>query len=107
MEWYSIEYLYPLAFKRFVEVMFPNVGLITISILENYDIKKLYKFFDEEGVFLTIETYKPYQWVFTISLSNGIVVGPTKESKKTRENCEIEGFSECFRILEKKIKDKK
>jgi hypothetical protein len=106
MEWYFIEYIHPNAFNRFVKTMFPNIGLLTTSSLENYDIKKLYKFFDDEGIYLTIEMYNPHQWVFSISLNNGVVFGPTKESKKTREECELTGFRECFQILEKKIKDK-
>jgi hypothetical protein len=107
MEWYTIEYLYPNSFKKFVDKMFPNVGLLSLSTLEYYDTKKLYRFFDEEGVYLTIEMYNPHQWVFSVSLDNGIVFGPTKESRKTREETECEGFLECFKILDRKIKDKK
>ena len=49
--------------------------------------------------------YNPKQWVFSISLQSGIVFGPTQESKFTREETETEGFTECFRILDKKLKD--
>jgi hypothetical protein len=35
-----------------------------------------------------------------------MVFGPGNESKTNREDIEFEGFLECFRILEKKIKDK-
>ena len=105
MDWYMIEFLHPNALKRFTEVMFPNIGIISLSTLHDYDVKKLYQFFDKEGIFLTTEMYNPNQWVFTISLYNGIVFGPTQESKKTREDIEFEGFLECFRILEKIIKD--
>jgi hypothetical protein len=45
--------------------------------------------------------YNPHQWVFSISLHNGIVFGPTQESKKTREEAEEDGFFECFRVLDK------
>lgn len=107
MDWYSIEYLYPNSFKKFVDKMFPNVGILSLSTLEFYDIKKLYSFFDGEGVYLTIEMYNKYQWVFSVSLDNGIVFGLARESKKTREETEIEGFMECFKILDRKIKDKK
>lgn len=107
MEWYTIEFLYPKAFNKFVKTMFPNVGLLTVSTLENYDIKKLYKFFDEEGIYLTLEMYNPHQWVCSISLENGIVFGPTIESRTTREDCETEGFFECFRILEKIMNETK
>ena len=105
MDWYVIEYLYPTAFQRFKDTMFPNVGVISLSTLGLYDSKKLYQFFDKEGVYLTVEMYNPYQWVFTISLKNGIVFGPTQESKVTREETETDGFIECFRILDKKLKD--
>lgn len=103
MDWYCINFLYPTAFSRFGETMFPNVGILSISTLECYDVKKLYRFFDKEGIFLTIEMYNPHQWVCSISLSNGIVIGPTKDSKKTREEIEIDGFFECFKLLDKKL----
>lgn len=86
--------------------MFPNVGVLSLSTLGFYDTKKLYQFFDKEGVFLTFEVYKPCQWVFTVSLKNGIVFGPSQSSSNSREECENEGFLECFKILDKIIKDK-
>ena len=101
IDWYSVEYLYPSSFKKFTNVMFPNVGVLSLSTLEFYDTKKLYYFFDKEGVYLTIEMYNPHQWVFSISLHNGIVFGPTQDSKKTREEAEEDGFFECFRVLDK------
>ena len=101
MDWYSIEYLFPKAFKRFAEVMFPNVGLLSLNTLEFYDTKKLYQFFDKEGLYLTLEMYNPNQWVFSISLHNGVIFGPTQNSKPTREETELGGFLECFRILDK------
>jgi hypothetical protein len=107
IDWYTIEYLYPKAFKEFSKKMFPNVGVLSISSLEFYDTKKLYYFFDKEGVYMTIEMYNPKQWVFSISLHNGIVFGPTQESKTTREETEQCGFIECFKVLDNLIKDKK
>ena len=101
MDWYSIEYLFPKAFKRFAEVMFPNVGLLSLNTLEFYDTKKLYQFFDKEGLYLTLEMYNPNQWVFSISLHNGVIFGPTQNSKPTREETEVDGVLECFRILDK------
>jgi hypothetical protein len=101
MDWYSIEYLYPNALSKFKERMFPNVGVLSLSTLVYYDNKKLYQFFDKEGVYLSIEMYNPRQWVFSISLHNGIVFGPTQESKKSREEAEEDGFFECFRVLDK------
>ncbi len=106
MDWYTIEYLYPNSFGKFIKTMFPNVGVLSLSTLECYDTKKLYRFFDKEGVYLTIEMYNPHQWVFTISLQNGIVFGPTQESKLTREDIECDGFNECFKILDKILRDK-
>jgi hypothetical protein len=106
MDWYVIEYLYPNAFSKFKTTMFPNVGILSISTLGFYDSKKLYQFFDKEGVYLTIEMYTPSQWVFSISLKNGIVFGPTQDSTPTREETETEGFLECFKILDKILKEK-
>jgi hypothetical protein len=106
IDWYSVEYLYPSSFKKFTNIMFPNVGVLSLSTLEFYDTKKLYYFFDKEGVYLTIEMYNPHQWVFSISLANGVVFGPTQDSKTTRSEVEYDGFLECFRILDKLIRDK-
>ena len=69
-------------------------------------MKKLYQFFDKEGVYLTIEMYTPNQWVYTISLQNGFVYGPTNDSKTSRDEIEIDGFNECFRVLDKLIRVK-
>ena len=103
LDWYCIEYLSPSAFKKFNELMFPNIGVLSISTLETYDIKKLYGFFDKQGIYLTLETYKPNQWVYTISLSNGVVFGPTQFSKESRIEIEKDGFFECFKLLDKKL----
>ncbi len=105
MDWYIVQYLYPKAFKRFTDIMFPNVGVISLSTLEFYDVKKLYQFFDKEGVYLNVEMYNPHQWVCSISLHNGIVFGPSQSSKTTRNEIEIDGFLECFKVLDKKISD--
>jgi hypothetical protein len=91
LDWYTINYLYPKSFERFSNVMFPNVGVVSLSTLEFYDAKKLYQFFDKEGVYLNVEMYNPHQWVFSVSLSNGIVFGPTQESKKNREDVVFDG----------------
>jgi hypothetical protein len=34
------------------------------------------------------------------------VFGPTQESKKNREDVEYDGFVECFKIMDKIIRDK-
>jgi hypothetical protein len=105
VDWYIIEYLYPNSLKKFIKTMFPNTGILSISTLEYYDIKRLYHFFDKNGIYLSVEMCNPYQWIFTISLHNGIVFGLTHSSKKTREEAECEGFTECFKIMEKIIFD--
>jgi hypothetical protein len=106
MDWYTIQYLYPESYNRFVKTMFPNVGIISVSTLFYYDTKKLYQFFDKEGIYLTIEMYNPNQWVFTVSLGNGSVYCPIIESKSTREEIETDGFYECFKVLDKLIRVK-
>lgn len=106
MDWYIIEYLYPKSFERFKNTMFPNVGVLSLSTLNLYDSKKLYQFFDKEGIFLNTEMYNLNQWGFTISIKNGIVICPTQSSTQTREESENEGFFECFKILDKLINEK-
>ena len=107
MDWYTIEFLYPESFKKFVVIMFPNLGILSVSTLENYDIKKLYSFFDREGVYLNIEITNQNQCLYSISLSNGAVFGPTQSWKSNRDEVEVDGFSECFKLLDKKIRDLK
>jgi hypothetical protein len=36
-------------------------------------------------------------------LANGVVIGTKNQSKKTREEIEIDGFFECFKLLDKKL----
>lgn len=103
MDWYIIEYLYPRAFKKFTEIMFPNLGVISVSSLDLFDVKKLYNFFDKQGIYLTVELYRPHQWCFTISLQNGMVLSPSSGFKTTRTDSEYEGFIECFKFLDKKL----
>ena len=105
MDWYIVQYLYPNAFQKFIDIMFPNIGVISVSSLTQYEIKRLYHFFDKEGIIMTTESYNTNQWVYTISLSNGIVFGPSQKTLQNRETCEYEGFQECFRILNKKINE--
>ena len=105
MDWYVIQYLYPTALNRFCNTMFPNVGVPCISVLEFYDIKKLYHFFDKQGIYLTVEMITRDMWVYAISLDNGRVIAPCQDSKKRREDIEVEGFYECFRLLESKLRN--
>lgn len=105
MDWYTVEYLYPNALRIFSKMMFPNVGLPCLSVLHYYDIKKLYKFFDKNGIFLTVEMITLNAWVYTISLTQNKICFPCQDSKSNRESVEIEGFYECFKILEEKIRN--
>lgn len=105
MDWYSIRYLYPESFERFSTSMFPNTGIVSLSTLSFYDNKKLYYFFDKEGIFLMVERFNTHLWNYTISLHNGICFGPGNFSKKTREETEDEGFIECFKILDKYLRE--
>lgn len=105
MDWYSIRYLYPESFERFCTIMFPNTGIVSLSTLSYYDNKKLYYFFDREGMFLMVERYNSHLWNYTISLHNGICFGPGNLSKKTREETEDEGFVECFKLLDKYLRE--
>jgi hypothetical protein len=95
--------LYPAAFNKFVEVMFPNTGIESLSTLGVYDFKKLYSFFDKEGIYLIIEMHSKQTWDYCISLSNGFAFAGSTDAKKTREESEIDGFFECFRFLDKKM----
>jgi hypothetical protein len=107
MRWSEIEKNCPDSYNKFVERMFPNLGVISVYVLEYFDIKRLYKFFDENGLYLIVEMYNPKQWQCSISFDNGIVVTPKTESKPCREEIEEEGFTECFKLLDKMLKDKK
>lgn len=102
VDWYYIKNNYPKSFDKFIQNMFPNVGIPCITSLNFFDIKKLYKFFDINGVYLHIEMYSKNQWVFTISF-NGFVIANGIDSKSTREEIEVDGFRECFKMLEKKL----
>ncbi len=104
MDWYTIEYLYPRALDVFAKMMFPNVGLPCLSILHYYDIKKLYKFFDKNGIYLTVEMMTKNNWVYSISLNEGKIFYPCQDSQPNRESIEEQGFMECFGLLEMKLK---
>lgn len=106
MDWNKIQEQYPNGLKELNKTMFPNIGMVSISMYNHLDIKKLYNFFDKKGIFLTVEMLTKNSWVFMISLSNGVVISPQQESKPNRELSELNGFYECFKILEKKINKK-
>jgi hypothetical protein len=99
MDWYIIHHLYPLAMERFSKTMFPNVGVLSISTLTCYDIRKLYHFFDMQGIVLTVEMITKGRWVYTISIEKGAVVSSCGGLQSTRQAIEIEGFIECFNLL--------
>jgi hypothetical protein len=101
MDWYIIEYLYPESFKRFIDVTFPNIGIVSTNSLSFYKTKNLYNFFDKEGLYFNVEQCCPKRWIYTISIKNIIVLGPINLKENTKEDIEIEGFTECFKILDK------
>jgi len=107
MDWYIVKFLYPHAFNKFLETSFPNTGIVSLSTLLLYDNKKLYSFFDKEGIFLIVERYHTSLWNYNISLKNGVCFGFGGGSKKSREEVEDEGFSECFAVLDKLLMIKK
>ena len=98
IQWKKIKNSYPYSYKRFVEVMFPYVGVIGVSTLDVFDTKRLFFFFDKENVFLNVERLGSYQWVYTIS---------KQETRQTREEIEIDGFNECFKVLDRELSNTK
>ncbi len=107
MEWYIIEYLYPSAYKLFTDKMFPNIGLLSTTLLKNYDLKKLYNFFDGQGIYLNVEIILPQQWCYHISRKDNYYVKTGNKNFQTRESCEVDGFTNCFLLLDKKINETK
>jgi hypothetical protein len=99
LNWRKIKEVYPRSYGKFVETMFPYVGVIGFTSLSLFEVKKLYYFFDKNGIYLTIERIGPSQWLYTISLNDGSVLCPKQSSKQTREDVELDGFMECFRTL--------
>ena len=99
LNWKKIKEEFPQSYGMFVETMFPYVGVIGTSTLHLFEVKKLYYFFDKYGIYLTIERIGNSQWLYTISLRNGNVICPRQETRSTREEIELDGFFECFRIL--------
>jgi hypothetical protein len=106
LDWYKIEFFFPNAFENFKKTMFPNVVIPSLTILSHYDIKKLYNFFDKNGVVLTVEMIMKNNWVYTITLNDGSSIVPHQDVKFNRESIEKDGFYECFRFLEKKLINK-
>lgn len=104
IDWYVIEYLYPESFKKFIDTMYPNVGVISLSTLQHFDIKNLYYFFDKQGIYLTIETQGTHFFMYNISTDSGITFGNGFSCIFTREEIEINGFTECFKMLDKKLR---
>jgi hypothetical protein len=103
LDWYFIESLFPKSLNLFSKTMFPNVGLPSLSVLQYYDIKKLYNFFDRNGIYLTVEMLTKNRWVYNISMNDSRVIFPCQEPKLNRELTEIDGFFECFKLLEIKL----
>ncbi len=103
MNWKKIKREYPHSYKKFVEVMFPYVGVVGVITLNTFDVKRLFSFFDNESVFLNVERLTSYQWVYSILLKDGRGTFPKQESRSTREEVEIDGFEECFKVLNQEI----
>jgi|SaaInl6LU_22_DNA_1037377.scaffolds.fasta_scaffold108611_2 hypothetical protein len=103
LNWKEIKRDYNRSYSRFIENMFPYVGVLCPSTLQSYDIKKLYYFFDDQYVFLTIERICVNHWVYTITLGDGKVYSSGRGDLTCREDAEINGFEECFSILEKQL----
>ncbi len=103
IDWYVIEYLYPESFNRFIKLTFPNIGIVSLNCLSFYQIKNLYNFFDKEGIHLNIEQCCPKRWLYSISIKNIIIVGPINLRENSKEEIEVEGFIECFKILDKRL----
>jgi hypothetical protein len=102
MDWYIIEYLYPKSFNKFIETMFPNIGVVSVSTLKNFDLKKLYSFFDKQGIYLILEINHLNDWNFVVKKDNWIL-SDISITAKSREEIEEEGFTYCFKKLEENI----
>ena len=102
MDWYVIEYLYPESFKLFVKTMYPNIGVVSMCVLKNFDIKKLYYFFDKQNIFLILEINHLNQWSYNIKNNNWFICDNIV-IKNNREEVEEDGFTNCFKFLEAKI----
>lgn len=103
LDWYVIEVFFPKSFESFSKTMFPNVGIPSITVLQYYDIKKLYRFFDKNGIYLTVEMLTKYHWIYNVSMNDNRTVFPCQEPKQNRESTEVDGFFECFRLMEIKL----
>lgn len=102
LDWYQIEFLYPKAFKHFTKRMFPNTGVASVSLLSCYDHRKLYSFFDREGIFLNVEILSMNKWNCTVHFKNGTSIG-VENTYNGRDMAEIVGFEKCFIYLENKL----
>lgn len=103
MDWYEIQYLYPNSYDKFVRTLFPNTGVISLNILKFFDIKKLYSFFDNEQLYLNIEMNGKFLWTYTITTGNDNTVISSANFVNSREEIEDIGFTECFKLLDKKM----
>ena len=64
IDWYSIEYLYPSSFKKFTNIMFPNVGVLSLSTLEFYDTKT--DSLQQKNIWHEINSTEKAKWIDTI-----------------------------------------
>lgn len=105
IDWYIIQYLYPESFKRFVEDTFPNIGVISLCCLSFYDVKKLYWFFKKNGITMNVELINKDKFIYVISLNCGVTIVPSQISKNSKIEMEIDGFFDCFRRLDIKLRE--
>lgn len=106
LNWKKIKVLFPHSYNRFVEVMFPYVGVLGLSTLYLFEVKKLYYFFDKEKIYLTVERFGHNQWLYIITMGDGRVLCPKQSVRDSRDEIELDGFMECFKLLNKQNETK-
>jgi hypothetical protein len=105
MDWYIVEYLYPESYNLFIKTMFPNTGLVSLSLLKNFDLKKLYSFFDKQEIYLILELNMSNQWNYIIK-KNNTFLSANSSTRNSRDEIEFDGFMQCFKHLELVINNK-
>ncbi len=68
----------------------------------NQNFRSLYHFFDEQGIYLLVDgPDEMHGWTWRIRYKSIDVFDSTSAGSLKREECEIEGFKECFKLMEK------
>lgn len=65
-----------------------------LNIVYN-NMRSLYNFFDKEGIYMTV--VDPLAWKWRIVANDNHTEG---NELKSRDEAELEGFEECFKVLE-------